>query len=101
MGREAVSCSLFFADDSSSDGERCGPAEVAKIKVPLLAINGKADTTVVPETAQKIVDAAVKSPDAEVLLLDGADHTFCVFSGDDTVLKTLVQDTIDWFKKTL
>lgn len=29
------------------------PAEVAKIKVPLLAINGKADTTVVPETAQK------------------------------------------------
>lgn len=77
------------------------PAEVAKIKVPLLAINGKADTTVVPETAQKIVDAAVNSPDAEVLLLDGADHTFCVFSGDDTVLKTLVQDTIDWFKKTL
>ena len=40
-------------------------------------------------------------PDAEVLLLDGADHTFCVFSNDDTVLKTLVQDTIDWFKKTL
>ena len=77
------------------------PAEVAKIKVPLLAINGKADTTVVPETAQKIVDAAVNSPDAEVLLLDGADHTFCVFSNDDTVLKTLVQDTIDWFKKTL
>ena len=35
------------------------------------------------------------------LLLDGADHTFCVFSGDDTVLKTMVQDTIDWFNKTL
>ena len=40
-------------------------------------------------------------PDAEVLLLDGADLSFCVFSGDDTVLKTLVQDTIDWIKKTL
>lgn len=76
-------------------------AEVANIKAPILAINGKEDTTVPPETAQKIVDAAVNSSDAEVLLLDGADHTFCVFSGDDTVLKTLVQDTIDWFKKTL
>mgnify|MGYP005874425625 CR=1 FL=1 len=38
---------------------------------------------------------------AEALQLDARDHTFCVFSGDDTVLKTLVQDTIDWFKKTL
>ena len=75
-------------------------AEVANIKAPILAINGKEDTTVLPETAQKIVDAST-NPDSRVLLLDGADHTFCVFSGDDTVLKTLVQDTIDWFNKTL
>ena len=75
-------------------------AEVANIKAPILAINGKEDTTVLPETAQKIVDAST-NPDSRVLLLDGADHTFCVFSGDDTVLKTMVQDTIDWFNKTL
>ena len=75
-------------------------AEVANIKAPILAINGKEDTVVPPETAQEIVDAST-NPDSQVLLLDGADHTFCVFSNDDTVLKTLVQDTIDWFKKTL
>ena len=74
--------------------------EVGNIKAPILAINGKEDTTVPPETAQKIVDAS-SNPNSQVLLLDGADHTFCVFSGDNTVLKTLVQDTIDWFKKTL
>lgn len=74
--------------------------EVANIKAPILAINGKEDTVVTPETAQEIVDAST-NPDSQVLLLDGADHTFCVFSGDDTVLRTLVQDTIDWFNRTL
>lgn len=74
--------------------------EVANIKAPILAINGKEDTVVTPETAQEIVDAST-NPDSQVLLLDGADHTFCVFSGDDTVLRTLVQDMIDWFNRTL
>lgn len=74
--------------------------EVANIKAPILAINGKEDTVVPPETAQEIVDVST-NPDSQVLLLDGADHTFCVFSGDDTVLRTLVQDTIDWFNRTL
>ena len=76
------------------------PAEVAAIKAPILAINGKEDTTVLPETAQQIVDAST-NPDSQVLLLDGADHTFCVFTGDDTVLRNLVNETIAWFNKTL
>ena len=76
------------------------PAEVANIKAPILAINGTNDTTVVPETAQAIIDAST-SEGSQVLLLEGGDHTFGVFSGDDTILKTLVQDTIDWFNKTL
>ncbi len=75
-------------------------AEVANIKAPILAIQGTEDTTVVPETAQAIIDAST-SEGSEVLLLEGGDHTFGVFTDDDTVLKTLVQDTIDWFTKTL
>lgn len=75
-------------------------AEVAAIKAPILAINGTEDTTVLPEVAQKIIDAST-NPDSRVLLLDGADHTFCVFTGDTTILETLTQDTINWFNETL
>ena len=42
--------------------------EVANIKAPILAINGKEDTVVPPETAQEIVDAST-NPDSQVLLL--------------------------------
>ena len=76
------------------------PAEVAAIKAPILAINGSEDTTVVPETAQKIIDAAT-NPDSRVLILDGADHTFLVFSGDMSMLEKLTQETINWFAETL
>lgn len=77
------------------------PAEVAKIKAPILAINGANDTTVLPEVAQKIVDAAVNSVNAQALILEGADHTFNVFTGDLTVLENLTKETINWFKNTL
>ena len=76
------------------------PAEVAAIKAPILAINGSEDTTVVPETAQKIIDAAT-NPDSRVLILDGADHTFLVFTGDTSMLEKLTQETINWFAETL
>ena len=76
------------------------PAEVAAIKAPILAINGTEDTTVVPETAQKIIDAAT-SEGSRVLLLEGADHTFLVFSGDSTMLEKLTAETIAWFRETL
>lgn len=76
-------------------------AEVANIKAPILAIAGSEDNVVPPEVAQKIVDAAVNSKDAQTLLLEGADHTFCVFTGDMTVLENLTNETIAWFLKTL
>ena len=75
-------------------------AEVAAIKAPILAINGTEDTTVEPETAQKIIDAAT-SEGSRVLLLEGADHTFLVFSGDNTMLEKLTAETIAWFQETL
>ena len=75
-------------------------AEVANIKAPILAINGLADTTVVPETAQAIVDASTNA-DSQVLLMEGVDHTFNVFSGDMTALEEVTQATIDWFAKMI
>jgi len=76
------------------------PAAVAAIKAPILAINGTNDTTVLPETAQAIIEAAT-NPESRVLLMDGASHTFEVFSGDTTVLENLVMETINWFATTL
>ena len=76
-------------------------AEAANITIPFLAIQGSDDTTVVPETAQQIVDALVNSPDARVDMIEGAGHTFGVFSGDDAQLVRITEDTIAWFRETL
>ena len=74
---------------------------MAAITAPVLLIQGKADDTVLPETAEEIYGALTSSEKKDVFWIEGGDHTFGVFSGDDTVLKTAVAATIDWFKETL
>ena len=75
-------------------------AEVANIKAPILAIAGSEDTVVPPSVADSII-AAATSEGSQVKVLEGADHTFCVFTGDDTMLKTVTNETIQWFLNTL
>ena len=62
-------------------------AETAKIAAPVLAINGDLDTTVAPENAEAIAQAA---PNGQVLMIQGADHTYNVFTETDfhTILET-------------
>jgi len=67
---------------------------------PVLAINGTLDTDVDPSNAQKIV-AASKNKISKVLLLDGADHTYNIFTGDMKAFNQLIAATVDWFSKTL
>jgi len=67
---------------------------------PVLAINGALDTVVDPVNAQRIVDAS-RSNESEVLLIEGADHTFNIFTGDTTAFDQLIGATVDWFVKTL
>lgn len=76
-------------------------AEAANIKIPFLAIQGTEDTAVPPETAQKIVDALVNSPRAETDMIEGAEHTFGVFSDQPEQLERITTDTINWFLETL
>ena len=76
------------------------PAEVANIKAPILAIAGSEDNVVLPEVADKII-AASTVEGSRTLILEGADHTFCVFTGDLTVLENLTNETIKWFNETL
>lgn len=67
-------------------------AEVGKITVPVLAINGAADTTVDPSNAQAIADAC----GGTVKLLEGVDHTYNVFSGDLTALYETVDAGVEF-----
>ena len=77
------------------------PAEAARVPTPYMLIQGTKDTSVVPETATTIQKALVHSPDAEISWVEGAGHTFGVFSGDDTQLRDITARTIAWFEKTL
>lgn len=72
----------------------------AGIKAPILAINGKNDTTVTPDNAEKIVEASANDA-SEVLLVDNCDHTYNVFSGDFTALFQTVDATIAFFQAQL
>lgn len=67
---------------------------------PVCAINGKLDNVVVPETADKIV-ALSKNPESKAVLLEGADHTFNIFTGDMTAFDELMRITLEWFEATL
>ena len=72
----------------------------ADIKAPILAINGKDDTTVTPDNAEKIVKAAANA-DSQLLLVDNCDHTYNVFSGDFTALYQPVDATAAFFQAQL
>ena len=73
---------------------------VSGIKAPILAINGKNDTTVTPDNAEKIVEASSNEA-SKVLLVDNCDHTYNVFSGDFTALFQTVDATIAFFQSQL
>lgn len=62
--------------------------ETAKIKAPVLAINGDQDTTVAPENAAKIAQAAKNGRD---LYIAGADHTYNVFTETETGYPALMK----------
>ena len=71
-----------------------------KSAAPVCAINGTLDDVVVPETAERIV-ALSQNPESKVVLLEGADHTFNIFTGDMTSFEKLMQETLEWFEATL
>lgn len=75
-------------------------AAAANINAPILAINGTEDTTVPPETAERIIQAS-SNEHSEVYLLEGADHTFNIFTGDMTAFDELCDVTVKWFEDTL
>ena len=73
-------------------------AETAKIEAPILAIQGMKDTSVTPDNAEKIVEAA-KNEATRAYFIEDCDHTFNVFSGDYTAINEAIQAGIDFVKE--
>ncbi len=67
---------------------------------PVLAINGSEDTVVDPANAALIVEASA-NPASQQMILEGADHTFNIFTGDMTAFDQLIDATVNWFAATL
>ncbi len=74
--------------------------ELGNYKGAILAINGSADTVVLPEVADAIVTAAAGQPKGKEII-EGADHTFNIFSGDMSAFDALTTMTVEWFGDTL
>lgn len=74
--------------------------ELGAYQGAVLAIAGSADDVVPPAVTDDIV-AAAASENEHVEIIEGADHTFNIFSGDMTAFDKLMQLTTDWFSKTL
>lgn len=75
-------------------------AELGNYSGALLAISGSEDTVVVPETADQIVNAAA-SKDKAIAIIEGADHTFNIFTGDMSAFEELMDVTVTRFQQTL
>ncbi len=73
--------------------------ELKNFKGAALAIAGSLDDVVPLTDMDVIVESA--GGKAEKFLLEGADHTFNVFSGDLSAYETLAEKTVGWFKDTL
>jgi len=71
-------------------------AETAKIAAPVLAVNGDKDDVVPMDSAEKIAQAA---QDGRTYTVEGADHTYDVFSGDRSALSEAVDVGIGFLQE--
>ncbi len=72
----------------------------AKIKAPICSVHGTLDDTV-PFADSEKVQAVARNAKSRLVPIEGADHTFCVFTGDLTKYEQLAKETVAWFVETL
>lgn len=75
-------------------------AEFSNSSAPVLAIAGSEDTVVPPETTE-FIKAASSNPSSKNVIIEGADHTFNIFTGDMRAFNMLLLQTIAWFRTTM
>lgn len=74
--------------------------DLAGYKGAVLAIAGSNDDVVLPEVTDVILKSAGSDNEAKEII-EGADHTFNIFSGDMSAFEKLMQLTVDRFAATL
>jgi dienelactone hydrolase len=76
-------------------------AAAARMKTPWLIIHGDADNTVPVDDAHRLADAA---PDARLLIVEGASHTFDIahpMREASPALDLVVSETTEWMRREL
>lgn len=76
-------------------------AAAARMKAPWLIIHGDADSSVPVADAHRLADAA---PDARLLIVEGASHTFDIahpMTGTSPALDLAVSETTEWMRREL
>lgn len=72
----------------------------SKISAPIGSLHGTEDGTV-PFSDSEKVQANSKNPLSRLIPIEGADHTFLIFTGDLTKYYELRDKTVEWFVETL
>jgi uncharacterized protein len=83
------------------DGPLDIEAAAARMKAPWLIVHGDADETVSVEDAHRLADAA---PDARLLIIEGASHTFDIphpMTKSSPALDLAVSETVEWMRREL
>ncbi len=83
------------------DGPLDIEAAAARMKAPWLIVHGDADETVSVADAHRLADAA---PDARLLIIEGASHTFDIthpMTTSSPALDLAVSETVEWMRREL
>lgn len=87
--------------DAGADGPLDIQAAASRMKAPWLIIHGDADSSVSVDDAHRLADAA---PDARLLIIEGASHTFDVahpMRESSPALDLAVSETAEWMRREL
>jgi pimeloyl-ACP methyl ester carboxylesterase len=77
-------------------------AAAGRIRVPWLVIHGSDDATVPVSSGVRLAEAA--GAETELLLMEGADHTFGIrhpWQGTNPVFDQVLERTVGWLAKGL
>lgn len=97
--RQRMPIAPLYWRDVEENRERLDVAAAAgRVTVPWLIVHGDADTSVPVDEAYRLDAAAGEN--AELMIVEGADHTFGVkhpYAGPTPELHTVAEATIEWF----
>jgi uncharacterized protein len=92
----------YWRDVEENTGRLDIRAAAARVGVPWLLVHGEADEAVGADEARQLFDMA--GDNAELLLVEGADHTFGArhpYAGATPELRTAAEATLEWFDRHL